>query len=135
MRSRQPCTGRNGHEKQGGRGYERVVYGPLEGPHRVVVNSPSSTNSVHANHQTPETPHQTPPANMTSDCVDAVLLQQRWGDGRIKFAIKDKVGCFPNMPKEAIRLALREMLKKVEMEYGVSIASLSHIKTRNDVLP
>ena len=48
------------------------------------------------------------------------------GDGRIKFAIKDIVGCFPNMPKEAIRLGLREMLKKVEMEWGFNSVIVPH---------
>ena len=38
--------------------------------------------------------------------------------GQMKMAIFDIEGCYPNMPKETIRFALRDVLKQMETKYG-----------------
>ena len=40
------------------------------------------------------------------------------GKGELKHVIRDIEGCFPNMPKDAIRLGLRDWAKRIQREWG-----------------
>ena len=57
--------------------------------------------------------------NKTSD-VPAFLedAQEVAKHGRMKMKVLDIEGCYPNMPKETIRFALRSVLKQIETKYG-----------------
>ena len=51
--------------------------------------------------------------------------------GPVAYTIKDIEGCYPHMPKPAIRMAMREHVKRIEMEHeyrGVSVPRFSDVK-------
>jgi hypothetical protein len=51
------------------------------------------------------------------------------GKGEIKYVIKDIESCFTKMPKEAIRLALRSELHKIEVATGYDSVTVPARKT------
>ena len=52
------------------------------------------------------------------------------GKGQLKVVVKDIEGCFSNMPKEAIRLALRTELQKIEKASGYDAISIPRSRKR-----
>ena len=53
------------------------------------------------------------------------------GKGRIQAVVRDIEGCFPNMPKEAIRLALRSELQKITVATGYDGVTVPKRKTHS----
>ena len=51
--------------------------------------------------------------------------------GPVDYCIKDVTGCFPNMPREAIRMAMRDHIARIQRESGqrgVSVPRFSDSK-------
>ena len=49
---------------------------------------------------------------------------QLQGKGQLGYEITDIEGCFPNMPKEVIKHALRDTLQKITQEYGYDVVMI-----------
>ena len=56
--------------------------------------------------------------------------QKLQGRGPIKSMVRDIEGCFPNMPKPAIRLALRDLLARIKREQGYDGVWVPRLSTK-----
>ena len=54
---------------------------------------------------------------------------QLQGKGQLGYEIADIEGCFPNMPKEVIKHALRDTLQKITQEYGYDAVMIPRKKS------